>query len=94
VFGCAARGRRREVASMLTTAGLRRSATSAKLTTPAMPGITGRSSRALRIAETVGADVAELGESEPVTTMPTRNDTHAVNPTVKYAKRLVTSPTL
>ena len=33
---------------MLTTAGLSRSATSAKLTTPAMPGISGRSSRAGR----------------------------------------------
>jgi hypothetical protein len=59
-----------------------------------MPGMNGRSSRALRTAEMLGADVAVLGVSDPVTTMPTRNDTQAARPTVKYAKRPVTFQTL
>src|SRR5262245_49828523 len=80
--------RRRLLASMLTTAGFRRSATSAKLTTPAMPGTNGRSSRAGR--DTTGvAELAGLGDNEPVTTMPTRNDTEALRPTVNHANRLV-----
>ena len=75
------RAARRLLASMLTTAGLSRSATSAKLTTPAMPGI----DRAIvaRDADgdtTVGADAAGLGDSDPVTTMPTRNDTRGGEP--------------
>src|ERR671910_985819 len=74
---------------MFTTAGLSRSAMSAKLTTPAMPGTIGRSSRTARTAETGGAETASLGDIDPVTTMPTRNDTHAVSPTVKHANRLV-----
>jgi hypothetical protein len=55
-----------------------------------MPGMNGRSSSDVRTAAILGADVADLGVSEPVTTMPTRNDTQAVSPTVKYANRPVT----
>jgi hypothetical protein len=54
----------------------------------------GRSSRTLRTADTDGAESAGVGDIDPVTTMPTRNDTHAVRPTVKSANRLVTVPTL
>jgi hypothetical protein len=44
--------------------------------------------------DTAGAEVAVLGDNEPVTTMPTMNETQAVSPTVKHANRLVISPTL
>jgi hypothetical protein len=73
---------------------LSRSATSAKLTTPASPGIAGRSSRADRADEIAGADVALLGVIDPVTTMPTMNETQAVNPMTKPTNRLVIVPTL
>jgi hypothetical protein len=41
-----------------------------------------------------GADVAVLGVIDPVTTMPTMNETQAVNPIAKPTNRLVIFPTL
>src|SRR4051812_43532990 len=80
----------RDVASMFTTAGLSRSATSAKDTTVGdRPGA--RRARA-GIWGALGAEIANCGVIEPATTRPIRNAMVAVRQTVTTTNRRVMDP--
>ena len=75
---------------MLTTAGLRRSTTSAKFTTaggPSAERITAGAAAGDRVPESAGA-----GVSEPATIRPTRNEPEATSRTVTRAKRRLIVP--
>ncbi len=92
----AARRRDRDATSMLTTAGLAASATSAKLLGNAPAGridgvARGPGAGSARTTGT-GADTAGAGVSDPVTMAPTRKPTVAVSPAVNQANCRVISP--
>src|ERR687891_263402 len=77
----------REVASMFTTAGFRRSAISANDTDPDVSVVT--AAALVGAGRTSGAEIAGAGVMEPATTRPTRNATVAVSVTVTATKRRV-----